>query len=155
MTEENKTEEITSLEDIRDPEAFLKAYKKMKEDLVTLRSENKELKTQVDSTDEEAVNKWKERAVKAEAKNSLNGQGIKDADRILKYVSLDGVDFDEEGNLSGLDDKLEGIKTDFPELFDVKKRAGRNNADIHADSKVETPKSTTESQVERIFANRG
>lgn len=154
MTEENKTEEITSLEDIRDPEAFLKAYKKMKEDLVTLRSENKELKTQVDSTDEEAVNKWKERAVKAEARNALSGQGIKDADRILKYVSLEGVDFDEEGNLSGLDDKLDGIKSDFPELFDIKKRAGRNSADIHADTKVERSLSPTERQVAGIFANR-
>lgn len=152
MTEENK--EITSLEDINDPEAFLRAYRKMKEDLKALRAENKELATQVESTDESAVNKWKERAVKAEAKANLEGQGIKNADRILKYVSLDGVDFDEEGNLSGLDDKLDTIKADFPELFDVKRRAGRNSADIHADTKVDTQKSATESQVDRLFANK-
>lgn len=154
MTEENKTEEITSLEDIRDPEAFLKAYHKMKEDLKTLRSENKELTQQIESVDDSEVTKWKERAVRAEAKNNLASQGIKDADRILKYVDLNGVDFDEEGSLTGLDDKLSDIKNDFPELFDAKKRAGRNSADIHADTKVETAKSPTDLQVERIFANR-
>lgn len=149
MTEENK--EINSLEDIQNPEAFLRAYRKMKDDLRDLRAENKSLTQQIESVDEDAVTKWKERAVKAEAKLNLEGQGIKDADRILKYVSLDGVDFDEEGNLSGLDDKLEGIKTDFPELFDTKRRAGRNSADIHADTPANTQKDLTETQVDAWF----
>lgn len=142
------SEEVT---EVKDPQGLLKAYEKAKQDLIDLRNEKKELEKQLESVDDDAVNKWKERAVRAEAKANLESQGIKDADRILKYVSLEGVDFDDEGNLTGIDEKLSGIKEDFPELFDTKKRAGRNSADIHADGTAKTEMSPTERQVAQLF----
>lgn len=138
-------------EEVKDPQGLLKAYRELQADVTALRSEKKELETRLDSADEEAVSKWKQRAIKAEAKVNLEGQGIKNADRILKYVDLEDVDFEEDGSLKGLDTKLEGIKKDFPELFDTKKRAGRSSADIHADNPAETKMSGTEAQVRRIF----
>lgn len=138
-----------SEEEVKDPQGLLKAYRELQQDVVTLRDENKSLK---DNSSEDAVNTWKTRALKAEARVSLSDQGIKDADRILKYVDLDGVDFDDEGNLTGLDDKLNEIKSDFPELFDVKRRAGRSSADIHEKTPTKEQKSVTENQVDSLFA---
>ena len=145
------SDRITSLDEIKDPEAFLKAYYKAMDEAKEMRQENKTLQAQLDSTSDEEISKWRSRALKAEAKANLEGQGIKDADRILKYISLDGVDFDEDGNLTGLDDKVNEVKTDFPELFDVKRRAGRSSADIHANEPAETKKSLTEAQVDAWF----
>lgn len=146
------TERIKSLDEIKDPEAFLSAYYKAMDDAKDTREENKSLKAELEGKSDEAVAKWRERALKAEARATLESQGIKNPDRILKYLSLDGVDFDDEGNLTGLDDKVNEVKNDFPELFDVKKRAGRNSADIH-ENKPSTPeKSLTESQVDSWFS---
>lgn len=145
------TEEHKVTEEVKDPQAVLAELRRAQDDLKALRAENKALQAQVEAADEEAVNKWRTRAIKAEAKVNLEGQGIKDADRILKYMDLEGVDFDENEKLTGFDDKLKGIKADFPELFDVKKRAGRNGADIHERQPAETKMTGTEAQVARIF----
>jgi len=146
-------------EEVKDPEGLLKAYNKAKEDLVNLRADMKalekerdELKELNESLSPDQINKYRERAIRSEIKADLEAQGIKNAERILKYVNLEGVDYDEEGNLNGVDDKLSVIKEDFPELFDTKRRAGRESADIHADNPTKVQKSTTESQVDALFA---
>lgn len=135
-------------EEVKDPQALLKSYREAVEDLKALREENKELK---EAGSDEVINKWKTRAARSEAKLALQGQGIKDSERILKYLSLEGVDFDDDDKVTGLDEKLEEVKKDFPELFDAKKRAGRSSVDIHADNPANTKKSTTEEQVDAIF----
>lgn len=140
-------------EEVKDPQALLKAYRQLQDDITALRTEKKALETQLESADPEAVEKWRQRAVKAEAKVNLEAQGIKNAERILKYMDLKDVEVDDDGNLKGFDDKLKGIKTDFPELFDTKKRAGRNGADIHADSAADVKRTGTEAQVARIFGH--
>ena len=145
MADENTNE-------VRDPQGLLAAYNKAKEDLVELRATNKQLETQLAAVDQDAITKWKERALKAEAKMTLENDGVKNADRILKYISLDGVDFDEEGNLTGLDAKVEEVKTDFPELFDTKRRAGRTGIDATADNPVKPVKDLTDMQVDSWFA---
>lgn len=126
MEEEKKTE-------IRDPEGLLKAYEKAKADLVALREEHKSLQEQLQSlnTDEMRL-----KALTAEAKLALQAQGIKDADRLMPYIGTDGLDFDEEGQVKGLDERLETLKKDLPEVFDPKVRAG-GKADIFADSPSE------------------
>lgn len=128
-----------AVEEIKDPEALIKAYNKAKEDLVALRNANKELEKAkrdlaeaLEARSDEQINKWRDRAVKQAAKAALEGEGIKDAERILKYVDLSGVDFDDNDALTGLDDSLSGVKSDFPELFDAKRRAGSQSVDIHA-----------------------
>lgn len=143
--------EIKSLEDIKDPEGFLKEYHKARNDLTELRAENKRLTTELESKSDDEAGKWKDRALKAEAKTTLEAQGIKNAERILKYLDLEGVDFDDEGNLTGLDDKVTEVKTDFPELFDTKRRAGRNSADIHDQNPSKRELSPSELQVAAIY----
>lgn len=135
-------ERITRLDEIEDAEKFLAAHYKALEDLKALRAEAKayetELETLREAGSDENLEKWKQRALKQAAKAALEGEGIKNADRVLKYIDLDGVDFDENESLTGLDDKLGEVKGDFPELFDSKRRAGRQSVDIHA--KGDAPK---------------
>jgi hypothetical protein len=130
---------------------------KMTEALERYKKENKKFREERDDYKAQAeageVNeKFKKSALTAEAKLRLANNGIKDPDRILKYLSFDGVEFAEDGTLTGLDDKIEAVKTDFPELFDAKRRVG-GRVDAAADNPVNTAKSTTEMQVDKIFAN--
>lgn len=136
-------ERITSLDEIKDPEAFLKAYYKAMDELSEMRVELKESTKVLDelkeSGSDENLAKWKDRALKQAVKSMLETEGIKNSDRILKYMSLEGVDFDDEKDiLTGFDDKLKEVKTDFPELFDAKRRAGSSSADIHANAPANT-----------------
>lgn len=139
--------------EIKDIQAFYDAHETAKADLVTLRSEKKELEAQVAGSDEEAVNTWKQRALLAEATHSLETQGVKDASRIVKRLDLSNVDFDEDGNLSGFDDAVTEFKADFPELFDPKRRAGRSSIDANADGAIKKELSPSEVQAAQIYGN--
>jgi len=139
--------------DIENPEALLKAHEKAKQDLIELRAElnalekeRDEFKTQLDK-----ASSYREKAIKAEVKAQLEGTGVKNADRILKYLNLDGLEYDEEDKLTGVDEKLAVVKEDFPELFDVKRRAARQDVDAHASNPVKPKLSGTEAQVAQMF----
>lgn len=112
------------------------------------REQRDEWKTKAETN---AVNtSLKERALKAEAKLKVAALGVKDPERIVKYLSLDGVDFDEEGNITGLDEAVGTVKADFPELFDPKRRVG-GQADSAVNAPVKAEKSVTEMQVDKLF----
>lgn len=139
--------------EIKDVQAFYDAHEVAKADLVTLRSEKKDLEAQVAGTDEEAVAAWKKRALLAEARSNLEADGVKDADRIVKRLDLSNVDFDEDDNLSGFDEAVAEFKADFPELFDAKRRAGRSSIDANADTPTKKELSPSEQQVAAIYGN--
>ncbi len=120
--------------EVRDPAALLAAYDKAKQDLVALRSEHKALQDQVANA---TPDEFRARALKAETKLALQAQGIKDVDRLMPYIGTDGLDFDADGKVTGLDDRLTSLRKDLPEVFDPKVRAG-GKADIFADGQVET-----------------
>lgn len=153
------SDKIEKLADIEDEAAFLKAYEKLKADVVTLRAEIKqvekekgELETQIEGLSDESVQKYKEKAIRAEIKAQLVDDGVPNPDGVLKYLDLKDMDFDEDDNLTGLDDKLDTLKTDLPILFDKKARAGKDKVDIHDRNPANTQKSTTEQQVDQLFA---
>jgi len=144
---------ITSLDEIKDPEAFLAAYYKAMDEAKEFRQEVKTLRAQVEEGGmEEEVGKWKSRALKAEARSNLEAQGIKNPERILKYLNMEGVDFDKDGNLTGLDDKVKEVKTDFPELFDTKRRAGSQSADIHANDPANVQEDPMRAQIRQALS---
>lgn len=108
-----------------------------------------------DIQNDEHVKTFKERAVKAEAKLALQAQGIKNPDRVLKFLSLDGVDFDDEGNLAGLSDKIDEAKAELPELFDQKRQVG-GKGDIFASDKADdTPADPFEARLNKVLKNAG
>lgn len=142
-----KLEEMTQ-DDVDNMQKALDDFKKENQ---KFREQRDEWKTKAENS--EVNTTLKERVLKAEAKLRLADSGIKDPDRIIKYLKFDGVDFDEEGNLTGLDDSIETVKGDFPELFDPKRRVG-GRVDAAADSPVKTEKSITELQVDRLFSKK-
>lgn len=147
--EELTQEQVDQMEEsITKLEGAVDRYKKENQ---KFRTERDEYKTQVE-TGEGSV-KFKERAIKAEAKLAFAGLGIKDADRFIKYLDLEKISVDEEDNLIGLDDEVGRIKGDFPELFDTKRRVG-GRVDAAADNPAHVEKSVTEMQVERLLGKR-
>lgn len=118
--------------EIKDPAGLLAAYEKAKSDLVALRTAKNDLEAQVTAlTEASSDDKWRKRAVSEAIKAAVEKQGIKNPDRVLRLMDLSDVDFDEEDNLTGFDGKVDGVKKDYPELFDPKVRTG-GKADIHA-----------------------
>lgn len=141
---------------IEDPAALLKAHEKAKADLVALREQLTTLEKRLDEVKaekeslEEAKKSFLEATKTTEALKALEAEGVKDADRILKYMKLDEVTVGDDGKVEGLDNALKTVKEDFKELFDVKRRAGK--ADIHPKPPVEEkPKTGTEAQIARMF----
>jgi hypothetical protein len=80
--------------------------------------------------------------------------------KMLRLIDFDDIDFDEDGEVSGLEDQIDQIKTDFPELFrkpepekpEPKPRAPKIDA---ADRKnvQPQPKTTGEKHAAAILGN--
>ena len=145
--------------EVRDPQGLLAAYEKAKKDLVELREERAALQKEFDEYKEEnspdTVGKWRNRSISRDVKMRLESEGIKDADRVLKYLDLEGLDYDDKDQLVGFDDRLTEVKKDFPELFDVKRRAGRSSADIHADNPADLKEDPFRAQVRAALTHSG
>jgi hypothetical protein len=137
-------EDLTQ-DDIDKMESALDRYKKENE---KFRTQRDEYKAQAEAG--EANEAFKNRALQAEAKLKLTALGVKDTDRLVKYIDYTHAAFDDEGNITGLDEQIESLKNDFSEVFDPKRRVG-GKADAAADTPPATPKSTTEMQVAKLF----
>lgn len=73
---------------------------------------------------EEAEKAWKPRLVKAHALAAFAAAGAKSPERAARLVDLDSITFDDDGNPEGLDDQVEELKGDMPELFDKPRNRG-------------------------------
>lgn len=83
----------------------------------------------------EADGKWKPKVVRSAARAAFASAGLvlpaKNADaalaRVLKLLDVDDLEISDDGEVDGLSEQVEEIKTDFPELFTAsgKSRAGR------------------------------
>lgn len=133
------TEGVTT-EEIKNPEAVLAELRRAQEDLKTLRAELTSLTEERDSL-KAAVDEdpFRTKAIDAETKLALKGLGLNDPDRLIRYIGRDGIDFDENGGLTGLSERIEQLKGDLPELFDVRRVVG-GKADIFANDTVEIKK---------------
>lgn len=133
---------------LSEKDTMQKALDRYKDENKKFREQRDEYKTAAEGN--EANKKLRDRALKAEAKLKVAGLGVKDPDRIVKYLSLDGLEFEEDGSVKGLDDAINGVKGDFPELFDPKRRVG-GQVDAAADNPVRVEKSATDMQLEKLF----
>lgn len=149
MAEDNNNVEI------EDPAAVLAALERYKKENQKFREERDAAQARVQELEgDDTATKWKRRTVEAEAKNRLMAAGIKETDRLVKYIDVEGVEVDDEGGLKGLDDAIEGIKKDFPELFDPKRQVG-GKADTFADDPADKENSTSEMQAQRLLSRTG
>jgi hypothetical protein len=138
-------EELTQ-DDIDKMSAALDKYKRENE---KFRTQRDEYKAQAESSEVNA--KMRDRLLKTEAKAKLTELGIKDADRLAKYIDYSKVEVDAEDNIVGLDEQIDALKGDFAEVFDPKRRVG-GMADAGERQPVDTGgKSVTEQQLDAIF----
>lgn len=143
--------------EIKDPKAVLDALERAKADARKYREQAEGLQEQVSSLTTER-DKLKESLDSDEWRNKVRDLSIRQAlkdqghnpDRVMKYLSLDGISLDEEGKLSGLDESLATVKKDLPELFDPKRRVG-GAADLFEKGDVDTKKTGSQTQVARLL----
>lgn len=134
-------------------EKVKKALKRAQDEAKKFRTERDELKTQVTELEAKPdTTELNARLVKVYAEKHLAGLGVKDSDRVLKYLSLDGVELDDEGNLAGFEEKVNAVKTDLPELFDVKKRVG-GTGDAFAGGEVESQPDPLRNAIRNAMSN--
>jgi hypothetical protein len=143
---------VETEEEVQDPKALLKAHKELKKDFEKYKADAAAYKAQLEEASPK-TDKYKSRAIKAEAKIALADLGVKNVDRVLKYIDMDDLDFDDEGNLPGLQGKVASLKDELPELFTRKLRAG----DVDQGETNSAPakvKSATELQYELYMKGR-
>ena len=109
--------------EIKDPQAVLSALDRAKSDAKRFREEKEALQKELESKDQ-AIAKYSGKLLKEKVQKEIDKLNITNNERIFKYLKLETLDFDEDFNLIGLDEQIEGIKTDFPELFDPKLLVG-------------------------------
>lgn len=70
------------------------------------------------------------RIKKAEARGALRGAGIdpKRLERAVGLIDLDELDVDDDGNVDGLDEALDALRDEWPELFAKQTRRRRDVA---------------------------
>lgn len=63
--------------------------------------------------------RYKPMVVKAQARAAFAEAGLKgdSVARVVRLLDLDDLDIDDEGSVTGLNEQIEEIKQDFPELF--------------------------------------
>jgi len=148
--EETNPVDGTSTE-IKDPAAVLAALDRAKKDAKQFRVEKEELETQLKSW-QDYSDKIKSKFVKDKVFGHLQGLGLQNSDRLLKYIKVDLLTLNDEMELEGLDDQIDSLKNDFPELFDPKFLVG-GKADS-ADAVAVAKPITTSEKLAKIALGR-
>jgi len=116
--EENTQMDGTS-EEIKDPAAVLAALDRAKKDAKAAREEKEALEAKLAQYEQDNA-KFSGRLLREKVIQELSNLNITNAERILKFVKFEGLSFDDELNVVGLEDQINELKADFPELFDPK-----------------------------------
>ena len=132
----------TSVE-IKDPQAVLSALDRAKGDAKRFREEKEALQKELEAKDQ-TIAKYSGTLLREKVQKEIDKLNIANNERIFKYLNLQALDFDEDFNVTGLNEQIEGIKSDFPELFDPKLMVG-GKADSADNKSVNTV--TTASQL--------
>jgi hypothetical protein len=106
--------------------------------------------------------KWKPRVVRSEARAQLAAAGAKSAalTRLARMIDLDDVEVDDDGEVTGLEELIDEMKEDLPELFKddddepapKRRRLGKTDAGSKSSSNNGTkPKTASERQAAAIL----
>ncbi|ROZ58667.1 hypothetical protein EEB12_01150 [Rhodococcus sp. WS1] len=117
MNEEIETNELDQIRE---------ALKNANGESASNRHKVKELEQQVQAlseTAERVTAKYRQVQIDAE----LERNGITNT-KITKLLDLDQIELDDEGNVTGLDEQIESVKSEFPELFETKRSVPKVDA---------------------------
>lgn len=134
---------------IEDPRAVLSALERAKSDAKRFREEKENLSREIE-TKEEVIAKYSNSLLREKIAKKISEEGIKDAERVLKFVNMSSLSLDDNFDLIGFEDQIEQLKNDLPEIFDAKLRVG-GQADTAVQATVSTKYSATQLQAARIL----
>jgi hypothetical protein len=80
----------------------------------------------------------------------LASLGIAHGDRLNKYIKMDALSLTEDFEVAGLDEQINVLKTDFPELFDPKFIVA-GKADSGVKASLEVPQSASDLQAKLVL----
>lgn len=107
-----------------------------------------------DDRSAEVEERWKGRVVKQAAKAALATAGAEKPERLLRLVDIDSLDVDDDGEVDGLDDEIDRLREDYPELF-KRRRGGRVETGDRSDGKgSRKPMTATERQAAAILGKK-
>lgn len=146
-TNENteSVEEVT----IEDPKAVLAALDRAKADAKKYREQAEKLELDL-SGKNQLVSEYSSKLLTEKVVQMLGAEGVKDPKRILKYMDISGLKFDDEFNVVGFQDQFNSLKEELPEVFDAKLRVG-GQADTAVKASVSTQYTATEMQAMKIL----
>jgi hypothetical protein len=143
--ETNETTEVV----IEDPKAVLSALERAKSDAKKYREQAEQLENALNEKDS-AIAQVSGKLLNQKLIQKLATEGINDPDRVLKFININNLSFDDDFNLIGFEDQFETLKNDLPEVFDAKLRVG-GQADTAIKASVSTTYSATELQAAKIL----
>ena len=120
--EETNPVDGTSTE-IKDPAAVLAALDRAKKDAKQFRLEREDLETQLKSW-QDYSGKVQSKLMSEKINQHISGLGIQNSERLLKYIKVENLKFNDDLEIEGLDEQISSLKQDFPELFDPKLLVG-------------------------------
>lgn len=147
-TETTESQEVT----INDPKAVLEALDRAKNDAKKFREEKEKLEIDLNSRDQK-IAEFSERLLNEKILQKLSTEGLKDPARFVKYLDRSKLEFNDDLEITGLDEQLEELKKDFPEIFDAKVRVG-GQADTAVKASVSTQFSASEMQAAKILGKK-
>jgi hypothetical protein len=151
--ETNNTETQESQEPvINDPKAVLDALDRAKSDAKKFREEKEQLEIDLNSKDQK-IAEFSGRLLNEKIVQKLSAEGLKEPARFVKYLDTNKLEFDENLDIKGLDEQLEQLKKDFPEIFDPKVRVG-GQADTAIKASVSTQYTASEMQAAKILGRK-
>jgi hypothetical protein len=134
---------------IEDPKAVLAALDRAKNDAKKFREEKESLESALASKDQ-AINVYTNKLIQEKIAQKIASEGIKDPQRVMKFVKMENLSLDENFDLVGFEDQIEELKQDLPEVFDPKLRVG-GQADAAIQATVSTRFSASEMQAAKIL----
>jgi hypothetical protein len=147
MEEQNEVEGTST--EIRDPQAVLSALEKAKADAKRSRLEKEELEVRL----AELTNKTtltQARLMDEKILKNLSSLGIPNGAKLMKYIKVDQLQLTDDFEVAGLEDQIDALKTDFPELFDPKIIVG-GKADSAMSKPIDVTVSVSDLQAKSIL----
>jgi hypothetical protein len=147
MEEQNEVEGTST--EIRDPQAVLSALEKAKAEAKRTRLEKEELEVRL----AELINKTsltQARLMDEKILKNLSSLGIPNGAKLMKYIKVDQLQLTDDFEVAGLEDQIDALKTDFPELFDPKIIVG-GKADSAMSKSIDPVVSVSDLQAKSIL----
>lgn len=147
MEEQNEVEGTST--EIRDPQAVLSALEKAKAEAKKTRLEKEELEKQLaELTNRTSLTQA--RLMDEKILKNLSSLGIPNGAKLMKYIKVDQLQLTDDFEVAGLQDQIDTLKTDFPELFDAKIIVG-GKADSAMSKSIDAVVSVSDLQAKSIL----